>query len=52
MELMLKEIIHLIDECEDKKPLRESERIRYERKAYEDIKRVVEPFITKKHDRP
>ena len=48
MELMLKEIIHLVEDCEDKKPVREVERIRNERKCYEDIKKLVEPFIGKR----
>ena len=47
MELMLKEIIHLVRDCEDKKPLRETEKIRNERKCYEDIKAVIEPFMGK-----
>lgn len=47
MELMLKEIVNLVKDCEDKKPLRECEKIRNERKCYEDIKAVVEPFMSK-----
>lgn len=47
MELMLKEIIHLVRDCENEKPLREVDRIRKERKCYEDIKAVIEPFMRK-----
>lgn len=47
MELMLKEIIHLVRDCEENKPLRESDRMRNERKCYEDIKAVIEPFMGK-----
>lgn len=45
MELMLKEIVKLVKDCEDNKPMREAEKIRQERKCYEDIKAVVEPFM-------
>lgn len=47
MEIMLKEIIRIVKDCEDTKPIREAERIRQERKCYEDIKGIVEPFIYK-----
>ena len=47
MELMLKEIINLVRDCESQKTSREAERIRNERKTYEDIRKVVEPFIAK-----
>jgi hypothetical protein len=48
MELMLKEIINAVSECEANKGIREAERIRQERKCYADIKGLVEPFIYKK----
>ena len=47
MELMLKEIIHLVRDCESEKTLREVDRIRKERKCYEDIKAVIEPLMGK-----
>lgn len=42
MELIVKEIIQLIDDCESKKTSREADRIHNERKCYEDIKQLVE----------
>ena len=45
MELIVKEIIHMIEDCENDKPTREADRIRSERKCYEDIKNLVEPFM-------
>jgi len=42
MELIVKEIINLIDDCESKNPAREADRIHNERKCYEDIKNLVE----------
>ena len=50
MELMLKEIVNLVKDCEDQKPLREAEKIRQERKCYEDIKAIVEPFMGKEKE--
>ena len=50
MELMLKEIVRLVRDCEDDKPLREAEKIKKERQCYEDIKAVVEPFIGKQEE--
>lgn len=47
MELIVKEIIHLVRDCEANKPVREAEKIRVERKCYEDIKAVVEPFMNR-----
>ena len=42
MELIIKEIINLIEDCENSNPTREADRIRNERKCYEDIKNLVE----------
>lgn len=42
MELIIKEIINLIEDCENKNPQREADRIRNERKCYEDIKDLLE----------
>lgn len=50
MDLMLKEIIHLVRDCESEKSVREVDRIRKERKCYEDIKMVIEPFMGKDLD--
>lgn len=47
MNLVLNEIVHLVRECEEKETLREVERIRNERKCYEDIKAVLEPYLMK-----
>jgi hypothetical protein len=47
MELILKEIINLVRDCEDSKAYREADKIRQERKCYEDIKAVIEPLIHK-----
>ena len=50
MEIMLKEIISLIKDCEKGKPLREAEKIRMERQCYEDIKAVIEPLMSKEEE--
>jgi len=50
MELMLKEIVNLVKDCEEQKPLREAEKIRQERKCYEDIKAVIEPLMFKENE--
>ena len=47
----MKEIIHLVRDCENEKPLREVDRIHNERKCYRDIKAVIEPFMSKDIDR-
>ena len=48
MELILKEIISLIRDCENSSAVREAEKIRNERKCYEDIKKLLEPFMERK----
>ena len=50
MELMLKEIVKLVKDCENNKPLREAEKIRQERKCYEDIKGIIELFVGKEKE--
>lgn len=45
MELIVKEIIHMVRDCEDKKTFREADRIKNERQCYQDIKNLVEPFM-------
>ena len=50
MELMLKEIVKLVKDCEENKPIREAEKIKQERQCYEDIKAVVEPFMGKQEE--
>lgn len=51
MELMLKEIIHLVNDCENNKGIRVADNIRQERECYTRIKEVVEPFIHVKNER-
>lgn len=45
MELILKEIIHLVNDCEENKGMREADRVKQERECYTKIKEVVEPFF-------
>lgn len=44
MDLIIKEIIRLIQDCESDNPKREAERIKNERKCYAQIKALVEPL--------